>query len=100
MEKQKAFFSWETHEEKQIKRSNDWYWGLGLIAVFGSAGAFLVGNFLFGVLIILSAVVLFLFAKKESKEKLFQITSQGIMRGDVLHRYKTIESFWMFKFYM
>ncbi len=95
MEKDKAFFSWETHEEKQVERSNDWYWGLGLIAVFGSAGAFIAGNFLFGVLIILSAIVLFVFAKKDIKPKVFQVTSKGILRGDLLHRYKTLEAFWI-----
>ncbi len=97
MEKQKrtAFFSWEAHEDLHIERSNDWYWGLGLLAVFGSGGAFLSGNFLFGVLILLSGFVLFLFAKNKKEITSFEINSMGIQRGEILYRYKTIESFWV-----
>ncbi|MFT5359952.1 MAG: hypothetical protein ACI88L_000421 [Candidatus Paceibacteria bacterium] len=90
-----AFFSWEAHEEIHIERGNDWYWGLGLLGIFGSAGAFLVGNFLFGIFIILSAAVLFLFSKNKEEIKLFQITNQGIQRGDTLYPYKSVKSFWV-----
>ncbi len=90
-----AFFSWEAHEDKYVERGNDWYWGLGLLAVFGSAGAFLVGNFLFGIFIILSAIVLFLFSTKQMDIKSFQINSLGIQCGDTLYRYKTIKAFWI-----
>lgn len=92
---QEIFFSWEAHEEAEKKRTNDWYWGLGLLAIFGSAGAFLVENFLFGVFILLSAIVLFLFARKDREAKVFQVTSKGIQRDDTLYRYQTIEAFWM-----
>jgi hypothetical protein len=90
-----TFFSWEGFEEKQVDRTNDWYWGVGLIAIFGSAGAFIVGNFLFGVFILISAITLVIFARKNNEPKLFKITDQGIQRGDVLHRYKTIKRFWV-----
>jgi hypothetical protein len=95
MENERAFFSWEAHEEKHIERTNDWYWGLGLIAVFGSAGAFLTKNFLFGVFIILAAVVVFLSARKPKEKTFFQITAKGVRRSDTLYRYKTIDSFWV-----
>lgn len=95
MENEKSFFSWEAHEENHIERTNDWYWGLGLIAVFGAAGAFLTKNFLFGVFILLAALVIFLSARKPKEKQIFHLTAKGIQRGETLYRYKTIDSFWI-----
>lgn len=95
MKQDDIFFSWKAFEDKQVTRSNDWYWGLGLVAIFGSAGAFIAKNFLFGVIILLSAIILFLLAKNKQEEREFFITSKGIGRNELLYPYKTIMSFWI-----
>jgi hypothetical protein len=94
MKSEDSFFEWKVTKEKE-KRSIDWYWGLGLLGVFGSAAAFLFGNFLFGVFIIVAAIVLFITAKQDRGAGSYKITDKGIVIDDTLFRYKTIDSFWI-----
>ena len=47
--------SWEVPAYEHRPKTSDWYWALGIIAVSGSVAAFFLGNFLFGVLILVVA---------------------------------------------
>ena len=46
---------WNAPEHYYYKRSPDWYWSVGIIAVTGAVLACIFGNVIFGILILASA---------------------------------------------
>ncbi len=86
---------WTAHEHEHIERGSDWFWALGIAAAALAAISFLFGNALFGVLIIVAAVTLGIFAKKPPPLMEFEISDRGIRTGEVMHRYEEIISFWV-----
>ncbi len=87
--------SWEilTHVHKE--RTNDWYWALGLIAVVGAALSIWLGNFLFGVLILLCAGSIGALAMRGPREHNVEIDSRGISVDGTLYPYRALKSFWV-----
>ncbi len=82
------------HSHKDTK-SQDWFWALGLVVVAIVVAAVLLGNVLFGVLILLSGVVLGLSANQSPRKITYAITPRGIIIDDTLYPYKNLESFWI-----
>lgn len=88
-------FSWEAYEFKDKELKNDWFWAIGIIALAGSVAAFIFGNFLFGIFIILATGTVFLFSKIKPKLIKYEITTTGIIYEDVFYPFETLHSFWM-----
>ncbi len=87
---------WNSHEHShRDPKRQDWFWALGLISISISISSILLGNVLFGVLIILAAVVIGMSANQETKENKYTVTIRGITINDKLYSYKTIESFYI-----
>ncbi len=77
------------------KKTRDWFWALGLIVMTVSISAILLGNTLFGILVLLAGLVLGLSANQEPKEISYAVTPRGIMVGKTLYPYKNLKAFWI-----
>jgi len=95
METEKILVEWEAFEYKQKRKKPDWFWALGIIAIAGSTVAFIYGNFLFGIFIILAAVSMMFFGKARPQKVYYAITVDGVIYDGRFYSYKRLKSFWM-----
>ncbi|MDQ5883329.1 MAG: hypothetical protein QG654_242 [Patescibacteria group bacterium] len=95
MKREQILLEWEAFEYKEKKRKPDWFWALGIIAIAGSTVAFIYGNFLFGIFIILTAVAMFFFGTTKPQRIKYRITTDGIIFDGRLYPYERLKSFWM-----
>jgi hypothetical protein len=86
---------WEAPEHRHVEKGNDWYWAVGIIAVAATAAAVVFGNTLFGVVILLGAVVMLLFSKREPRFIQFGVTARGIQMHKQLFPYSTLVSYYI-----
>jgi hypothetical protein len=87
--------SWQAHEYFHQEKSNDWYWGLGIIAVTAAVLAIVFGNTLFALVIVLFAFIAGMQAHREPKLINFELTNRGVIINHILYPYSTLESFWI-----
>jgi len=87
---------WKSFEHNhKDEKSQDWFWALGLIATAVAIAAILLGNTLFGILIILAGIVLGLSVNQKPKEITYSITTRGVVVDGLLYPYKNLEAFWI-----
>jgi len=86
---------WVAPTHLRAERTNDWFWALGIVAVFGSIAAVLLGNILFAAIILLATVMLGVTAMREPRECSVQLNPQGIVIDSELYPYRSIHSFWV-----
>lgn len=86
---------WSAPEYNHYQRSTDWFWAVGIITICIATLAFVFNNSLFGVLVLLSAVILIFYTFRVPEEINYEINQKGIVVGKDLHPYLTIESFWV-----
>lgn len=87
--------SWQAHEYFHQEKSNDWYWGLGIIAITAAVLAIVFGNTLFALVIVLFAFIAGMQAHREPKLINFELSNRGVIINHVLYPYSTLESFWI-----
>lgn len=95
MGKEKILLEWEAYEYRDKKRKPDWFWAIGIIAVAGSAVAFIYGNFLFGIFIVLTAVAMIFFGITKPHRIKQSLTIEGIIFDGRFYPYDRLKSFWM-----
>jgi hypothetical protein len=78
-----------------IEKKADWYWALGILTVAGAITAVYLGNILFGLLILLSGLIMSLMANREPETIPFAVTTRGVQVDEVLYPYSTLESFYI-----
>lgn len=86
---------WEAPEHHHIEKTSDWYWILGIIAVAGSVASIILGNVLFGMVILLGAFVMMLYAQHEPRMREYEVSNRGIRIENILYPYSTLESFYL-----
>lgn len=87
---------WEAHPHMPRERGSDWYWILGLLAVSGSVAAIILGSVLFGVVILLGALVMAVHTIYESHEPIpYEISQAGVRIDTKLTPYAKIHSFYI-----
>ncbi len=84
---------WRAHEYFHQEKSNDWYWGLGIIAISSATISIILNNTLFAIVILLFAFVASMHAHRNPREIDFELTPRGIVIDHILYPYKTLESF-------
>ncbi len=87
--------SWQVDTHEHVERSNDWYWGLGLIAVVGAGLAVFFGNSLFAIILLLGAGSLGILIARGPREHEVKITSRGLHFDGTLYRWNNVDSFWV-----
>ena len=86
---------WSAPEYHHYQRSTDWFWAVGIITISTTILAFVFGNALFGVLILLSTTILSFYVTRVPGNVDYEINNRGIMVGKDLQPYLTIEAFWI-----
>ncbi|MDP6387920.1 MAG: hypothetical protein QGG63_01435 [Candidatus Pacebacteria bacterium] len=86
---------WSAFEHEHIHKNSDWFWALGIVAIAGAVMAIIFNNILFAIVILLGAFVLGIHASKRPNRVDFKIIQRGIVIGNVLHPYSSLESFWV-----
>jgi hypothetical protein len=84
---------WEGREYEPYKKSTDWYWALGIVAVAGAIASVLFSNFLLAILIIIATAAIALHTIKEPALHHFRLVETGLMVGDDLHLFERMTSF-------
>jgi len=87
--------SWRVDTHEHQERSNDWYWGLGLVTIAGAGLAVFFGNALFAVIILLGLGSLGVLIARGPREHEVRVTSRGLHMDGTLYRWSGVDSFWV-----
>jgi hypothetical protein len=85
--------TWHTKEYFHREKTADWYWMVGIITVSLAIIAVIMGDVIFGILIIISSFTLTLFASKKPEIILVEINDLGINLGKIHYPYTHLDSF-------
>ena len=92
---QQIQLEWNAFEHEHIKKTSDWFWALGIIAIGGAATSIIFSNLLFAGVILIGAFVLGMHAAKRPKMVHFKVSSRGVVIDNIMHPYASLESFWV-----
>lgn len=87
--------AWEAPAHNHFEKGGDWFWVLGILSFSAGAAAFFFGNYLFAVLIILSALVAALVTSRKPPIIEFVVSSRGIRIDETLYPYSTLDAFYI-----
>ncbi len=87
--------SWKALEYKRKEKTADWYWAVGLIALVIVVASFFMHNALFGILVILSTIILLSFSIIAPKIIEVNINQKGVVVDKEMYPFATIEAFWV-----
>ena len=77
------------------ERSNDWYWGLGALALAGALASIFFSNILLAIIIIMSAVSVGVLASREPREHTVKLDRRGMVIDGTRYPFASIHSFWV-----
>ncbi len=86
---------WSHLEYEEKERNTDWFWALGIIVVAISVTSIIYQNYFFAILIILSGILIAVFAVKKPEMVHYEINQKGLMIKNRLYPYEKIKSFWV-----
>lgn len=86
---------WDAPEHHHTEKNNDWYWGVGIITLTAAALAFIFGNVIFGILIIVGVFALLVHSTRNPDVIHVEINDRGVVVGDIFYPFLTLESFWI-----
>lgn len=89
------FHEWSIPEYESFERPKRWYVTMGILAIFLIIYGLFSGNFLFALIIILSAIILFLQDNQAPVSVRIALTGSGVVVGDRLYEYKELGHFYM-----
>jgi hypothetical protein len=87
--------SWQVASHTARERSNDWYWGLGGLAVVGIIVSILFSNTLLAIIIALGAFSLGYLALQQPREHSISIGPRGIAVDGTRYPWRGVRSFWV-----
>ncbi|HRY63395.1 MAG TPA: hypothetical protein P5267_02225 [Patescibacteria group bacterium] len=87
--------SWSFPEHEKYDRSRRWYITAGVIGIILLAYALLSGNWLFALIIIMVAMVMFINHHSAARQIEFVIDHEGIRLGARQYKYSEIKNFWL-----
>lgn len=82
-----------TASDGNTHKDSSWYWTIGIVAGGVAVAAFIIGNFLLGVLAILGAFVIMLAGSQPEKERRYAITEKGVHLDNVVVPFQNIKRF-------
>lgn len=86
---------WEADEYEEKERSADWFWALGVIAIFGVILSFIFGNLLLALIIAIAAFAIYLYENRPPQKMNVRLTPKGIQIGKDLYPYERADYFWI-----
>ena len=89
--------SWDAPEYVRNERTADWYWGVSLLGIAGVVASVYFGNYLFAVVVLLSAVLIITAATRPVHIHGVVLTENGIKVDSKFTAYKDVSAFWVFE---
>jgi hypothetical protein len=86
---------WEEYNYIHYKKDSDWKWSVGIVSCTIALISFMFSNITFGMLVLISTVVLLLYALKEPLLTRFEINTVGIRVDQHVWSFTDIRSFWI-----
>lgn len=86
---------WEEYNYMYFAKDKDWKWSVGIIATTIALISFMFNNITFGILIIVSTLVLLIHAFKEPKVLRFEINTTGVRVNQKTWNFSELRSFWI-----
>lgn len=90
-----TILEWHSPEHHFDKKTNDWYWILGIVAIAISILSFYFGNFLFGVFVLIAGFTIGFLSFKETKVVPIRVSYKGIIFNRQLYPWLSFRSFWI-----
>ena len=87
--------TWNAPEHFHVEKSPDWYWAVGIVTVALSVVAFILGNPITGIFVLVAALALVLHAAKPPEIIYHEINDRGIMVNKTFYPFLSLESFWI-----
>jgi len=95
MENSNNNIEWEALEYDPKKRSVDWYWAMGTIAVASSVASIIFKNLLFGIFILIGVFTLIIINLQKPEMIKYIIDKNGVRIKDILYPYEKLKHFWV-----
>ena len=87
--------SWQAPEHHYSAKTSDWYWAVGIVSFTCAALAFIFGQVIFGILIVVAAVTLVLYASKPPRVIGAGVNDRGIILDKTFYPFLHLDSFWI-----
>ncbi len=87
--------TWTAPQYMHTEKTTDWYWIVGIISVTLSIISIVLGNVLFGILILVGTFTLSLYASRPPEMHEIKISDKGVQVDKILYPYNSLESFWI-----
>ncbi|KKQ78040.1 MAG: hypothetical protein A3A96_02920 [Candidatus Zambryskibacteria bacterium RIFCSPLOWO2_01_FULL_39_39] len=92
---EETILEWLSPEHHFDKKTNDWYWILGVTVLGAATLAFYFDDFLFGIFIIIAGLTVGMLSYRETKVVTIKISTRGIIFGKFLYPWLSFRSFWI-----
>ena len=92
----KMLLHWEAEKFEDLDRHPHWHFIVFIVLLLFLLYAIFSNNYLFGIIVILSGFLIYVFEKMPAKRFSFGISTQGVLADDVLHKFSSLKSFWIF----
>lgn len=86
---------WDAHEYEHKERSPDWFWAVGIVSVAVAVASVIFGNIIFGILVLIGAFALSLFANRPPNTVHVVVNEKGVTKDKIHYPYAILESFWI-----
>ena len=90
-----ALISWNAPSHFYVEKSSDWYWSVGIITIALAVVAFIFGEVIGGILILVASAALVIHASHPPRQIYCEINDRGIMLDKVLYPFLSLDSFWV-----
>ncbi len=90
-----SLISWNAPEHYFVEKNPDWYWIVGIISLALTVVAFILGNIITGIFVIVASVALVLHASQKPENVYHEINDRGIIMNNTLYSFLSLESFWI-----
>lgn len=90
-----TLLSWQFPEYTAYNRKKSWYVWAGVFFLGLLCYAIFTANFLFGLIMIMAAIILFVSHNKEPQNLNFALLEKGIAIEDKIYAYAEIKKFWL-----
>ncbi|MEK7213463.1 MAG: hypothetical protein AAB678_03450 [Patescibacteria group bacterium] len=90
-----VIYQWSVKEYEQYERDGRWYWMMGIPGAALLVYAILAANYLFALVVVLFAIILFMHGIAEPVQVDFAITNTGLVLGRKYYKYNELSDFWI-----
>lgn len=87
------FIRWETPEYHHIEKTTDWHWIVWIVAASAALVSIILGNLVFGILIIIATFALKISASNPPEMIECEADHEGVRMGNILYPYSSIAGF-------